>query len=47
MCMGKELLDYLVEENLVVLNTGAEPTFVTSSRSEVLDITFCNGLMKG
>ena len=44
---GEELLDYLFEENLVVLDTGAEPTFVTSSRREVLDITFCNELMKG
>ena len=44
---GKELLNYLVEENLVVLNTGGKPTFVTSNRSEVLDITFCSGLMKG
>ena len=42
-----ELLDYLIEKNLVVLNIGAEPTFVTSNRKEVLNITFCNGLMKG
>ncbi|OXA41948.1 Retrovirus-related Pol polyprotein from type-1 retrotransposable element R1 [Folsomia candida] len=36
---GLELLDYLGCTNLQVLNKGHEPTFVTKSRSEVLDLT--------
>lgn len=43
---GEDLLDYLAENNLEILNVGAEPTFVTASRREVLDITFCNGQMR-
>lgn len=43
---GNELLDFTLKGNLVVLNTRAEPTFVTSTRSKVLDITFCNEWIK-
>lgn len=42
----EDLLDYHIEEDLVVLNMGAQPTFDTSNRSEVLDITFCNELLR-
>lgn len=43
---GEILLENLIEEGLVMLQTGAEPTFVTITRREVLDITVCNGLMR-
>ena len=36
---GEFLLDYVVSEELFILNTGAEPTFETINRKEVLDIT--------
>lgn len=36
---GLELLDYLGCTNLQVLNKGNQPTFITKTRSEVLDIT--------
>ena len=38
---GEALLDYLLASNLVTLNVGNEPTFVTSTRREVLDLTLC------
>lgn len=38
---GEMLYDFLLTNNLVVVNTGNVPTFVTKSRQEVLDITFC------
>ncbi|XP_049309004.1 uncharacterized protein LOC125777721 [Bactrocera dorsalis] len=39
---GESLLEYLVGRNLAVENVGCEPTFVTISRREVLDITLSN-----
>jgi ribonuclease HI len=36
---GNDLLDYLVSTNMMLVNRGNEPTFVTRSRREVLDIT--------
>lgn len=36
---GESLLDYLLTSNLVTLNTNSEPTFVTSTRQEVIDIS--------
>lgn len=38
---GEHLLDYMVSNNLILLNQGNRPTFVTVSRKEVLDITMC------
>lgn len=40
------LLSYLIEEDLVMLNKGAEPTVVTFIKTVVLDIPFSNGLMR-
>lgn len=36
---GESLLDFLSIHNLVIVNQGKEPTFVTRNRREVLDIT--------
>uniref|UniRef100_A0A8D9A0P7 Endonuclease/exonuclease/phosphatase domain-containing protein n=1 Tax=Cacopsylla melanoneura TaxID=428564 RepID=A0A8D9A0P7_9HEMI len=36
---GECLLNYLVSKGLIVLNEGSEPTFLTRSRAEVLDLT--------
>ena len=36
---GEDLLEQLTAKNLIVLNVGSEPTFVTSVRQEVLDLT--------
>lgn len=36
---GDSLLNYILASNLVVLNVGNTPTFITANRSEVLDIT--------
>ncbi len=36
---GEELLDFIMSSNLQLLNKGNTPTFVTSRREEVLDIT--------
>jgi ribonuclease HI len=38
---GELLLEFLMTNNLCILNQGNEPTFVTSNRSEVLDLSFC------
>lgn len=37
---GTELLEFLTSYNLSIHNRGCEPTFVTSRRMEVIDITF-------
>lgn len=37
---GEVLFNFILESNLVVCNRGNDPTFVTSNRREVLDITF-------
>lgn len=39
---GDSLLDFLLSSNLSILNKGNEPTFVTSTREEVIDITLCS-----
>lgn len=38
---GSSLMEYLSSTNLAILNTGNRPTFMVSSREEVLDITLC------
>lgn len=38
---GESLLDFIIENNLAILNKGSEPTFETRNRKEVLDITLC------
>lgn len=42
---GQELAEYLATTDLEILNKGNTPTFVTSSRSEVLDVTFATRSM--
>ena len=37
---GTDLVEYLATTDLEILNRGNEPTFVTSSRKEVLDVSF-------
>ncbi len=39
---GENLLEFLVANNLQILNVGSAPTFVNRVRSEVIDITFCS-----
>ena len=39
---GELLLDYIINENIVICNRGNEPTFVVTTRREVLDITLTN-----
>jgi ribonuclease HI len=39
---GIHVLDFIVEKDLLILNEGNEPTFLNSTRSEVLDLTICN-----
>jgi ribonuclease HI len=43
---GVDLMDFILSNNLEVVNVGNEPTFVTSVRMEVLDITFCTQFIK-
>ena len=40
---GEDLLAWIASTNLEVLNEGSEPTFVTQTRAEVLDISLCSG----
>lgn len=40
---GEELVEFLATTNLDIVNCGNEPTFVTKSRNEVLDVTFASG----
>ncbi len=39
---GEEMLDFIVSSDLQLLNKGNTPTFVTSRREEVLDISLAN-----
>lgn len=39
---GEALLSFILTSNLETLNVGNEPTFVTSTRHEVIDITLCS-----
>jgi ribonuclease HI len=38
---GEHLLDFVTSNDLIVLNEGAEPTYVNSVRSEIIDLTLC------
>lgn len=38
---GTDLLEWMCEHNLIVLNRGNSPTFCTAARQEVLDVTMC------
>lgn len=42
---GESLLQFISSEGLVVANIGNEPTFVTSARREVLDLTLCTDIV--
>lgn len=39
---GRNLLEFLATTDLEILNRGNSPTFVTSRRAEVLDLTVCS-----
>jgi len=39
---GERLMEFLIQEELDLLNRGSKPTFVISNRKEVLDITVVN-----
>ncbi|XP_036329761.1 uncharacterized protein LOC118741894 [Rhagoletis pomonella] len=41
---GESLLDFILGNKLSVLNLGSEPTFITKSREEVLDITLASDM---
>ncbi|XP_048484155.1 uncharacterized protein LOC105391530 [Plutella xylostella] len=43
---GEILFDFLLTNNLLTLNDGNTPTFVTRARQEVLDVTICTGLLE-
>ncbi|KAI5735212.1 hypothetical protein M8J77_015582 [Diaphorina citri] len=38
---GESLLEYIVGNNLTILNQGSRPTFITAVRKEILDLTLC------
>ena len=40
---GEILSDFLLSKDLHLMNKGNKPTFENSIRTEILDITFCNG----
>jgi ribonuclease HI len=40
---GMDLLDYIYDTGLEILNRGREPTFSNINREEVIDITLCTG----
>jgi len=42
---GECLLEFILNYNLEILNEGNEPTFITSNRSEVIDITIATPLI--
>ena len=44
---GEYLLEFILSNKLEIYNVGNTPTFVTSTRQEVLDITLGNTLMNG
>lgn len=43
---GENLLDFIISKNLEILNQGNEPTFMTKTRKEVLDITLASPRIK-
>ena len=42
---GDKLLDFILESDLNIQNVGTSPTFVTSIRQQVLDLTLSNNLV--
>ncbi|XP_055527440.1 uncharacterized protein LOC129720053 [Wyeomyia smithii] len=44
---GDCLLRYLIPHNINICNQGNDPTFVTSIRQEVLDLTLCSSKLSG
>ncbi len=44
---GEPLIEFIASMNLSIANVGCEPTFLTSVKREVLDITLSNGSMAG
>lgn len=42
---GELLLEYIIKNNIDISNKGCEPTFVTSNRNEVLDLTLCSPIL--
>lgn len=42
---GIALLDYILTNELCILNEGADPTFISNGREEVLDLTICSPLL--
>ena len=43
---GEELLVYLASNDLSILNRGAEPSFGSRNRREVLDLTLCSNCIR-
>ena len=43
---GAHILDFILSNNLSLLNMGNEPTFINSVRSEVLDLTLASSFMQ-
>lgn len=39
---SESFMEFIMEENLICVNVGNEPTFAVCNREEVIDITFCN-----
>jgi ribonuclease HI len=39
---GTALMEYILSENLIILNRGSRPTFINSIREEVIDISLCS-----
>ncbi len=44
---GESLLEFVISTNLIICNRGNAPTFVTSNRQEVLDVTFASDTLSG
>lgn len=42
---GECLLEFILKYNLEIINMGNDPTFITSNRSEVIDITLATSLI--
>jgi len=42
---GSQIFDYILSENLTILNKGNEPTFINSTRREVLDLTLATSFI--
>jgi hypothetical protein len=44
---GRALVEYRMTRELQILNRGSVPTFTTSRKEEVIDITFCTNSLVG